>query len=46
MQELQPQPFSKCDFGGGSEARLRKEKGWMRENSISAPQISERPGFF
>jgi len=48
VKELQPQPFSKYDFGGGSgaQAHFHKEKEHaMRKNSISVLKIYERPVF-
>lgn len=41
MKELQPQPFSKYDFGGvsGAQVPFHKEKHEMRQNLISVLKI-------
>lgn len=48
MKELQPWPFSKHGFGGGSGAQVHfhKEKSSeMKKNPISVLKIYERLGF-
>lgn len=46
MEELQPQPFSEYDFGGGSGAQVHSQKQReMRKTLISVLKIYERPFF-